>query len=362
MHIPGITQPKEEKYDLVIFHQVPNIYRTGDDLLSKYKDVAQWFILGSQSDLNAFNRINNSLRIANQIRRSDRVTPVYNQSFSKFTFEGSKVSLMEKLPPVSVPFAEYSLSNSSEVLLTQRVGNIDTGKPLLIVNQNGNTKTAILTGEGIWQWRLEEFALEDSHESFDELVSKLVQFLSTKEDKRRLRVYPIRNEFYDFEKVIFESEVYNEIYERIYGQKINLSITNAQGKTTTYSFTSDEGNTRFEISGLPKGIYSYVASAQLQDRVERSSGEFTVRDLQLEALNNTANHNLLRQLSGKSGGTFYTPAQLRALEDELLKKRKPNIIHSTEDLSEMINLKWIFFLLLGLAALEWSVRKYQGSY
>lgn len=362
IHIPEINKVKDEKYDLVIFHQIPNIYRTGNELLNKYKNVSKWFILGAQSDLNTFNRINKNVKVVNRISRMDKVTPVFNNNFNKFTFESDKIGMIQKLPPVSVPFADYSISNSSEVLLYQRVGNIGTDRPLLVINQEGNIKDAILTGEGIWQWRLEEFSLADSHESFDELISKIVQYLSTKEDRRKLRVYPINNEFYDFEKVVFESEVYNDIYERVYDQKINLTITDEAGKTATYSFVSGQGSTRFEISGLKKGVYRYLATAQVQGKAESSGGEFTIKDLQLESLNNTADHNLLRQLAQKTDGRFYTPNQITALKSALLDNPKPNIIHSAENLSELINLKWIFFLLLALVAGEWVVRKYQGSY
>ncbi|MDX2306575.1 MAG: VWA domain-containing protein [Microscillaceae bacterium] len=362
LHIPGLNVLKQEKYDLVIFHQIPSIYRGGNELLAQFRDVAKWFILGAQSNLNIFNQENKSLGVVGRFGRMDQVTPVFNRQFNKFSFEGDKIAKIEKLPPIQVPFADYNVSNSTEVIMTQRVGNLDTEKPLLVIDESGSVKTAVLAGEGLWQWRMEEYALGDSHEAFDDLISKLIQYLSTKEDRRRLRVYPINAEFYDFEKVVFETEVYNEIYERVYDQKINLTLTNEKGKSNRYSYTVTEGNTRYEISGLPKGIYRYSASATVQNRAEQSSGEFTVKDLQLEALNNTADHNLLRQLAQKTEGKFYLPNQLNDLEKDLLAQRKPNIIHSTEDIAEMINLKWLFFLLLGLACLEWVTRKYQGAY
>ncbi len=362
VHIPGINPLKEDKYDLVIFHQIPSLYRTGDELINRFRNVSRWFILGAQSNLNRFNQISKNLKVSGRAGRMDKVTPVYAKNFNKFTFEGDKKTMIEKLPPVSVHFADYNVSNNAEVILSQRVGNIETEKPLLVVSQDGNLKNAVMTGEGFWQWRLEEYALSDSHESFDDLMAKLIQYLSTKEDKRRLRVYPINNEFYDFEKVVFESEVYNNIYERVYGQKINLTLTNEEGKTSNYTFTSNEGNTRYEISGLPKGVYSYQATAQLQGGAESVSGEFTIKDLQLESLNYTADHNLLRQLSENSGGDFYYPTQVENLRKDLLDNRKPNIIHSTEELAELINLKWIFFILLALVGVEWATRKYQGGY
>ncbi|TAE73819.1 MAG: VWA domain-containing protein [Bacteroidetes bacterium] len=360
--IPNIFQRKEEKYDLVIFHQIPNIDGIGNEVLNAFPESSKWFIIGGQTDLSQLNNINKSIKILGRQGRTDQITPTFNRNFARFGLENNKMSKIDKLPPVSVPFGDYALANGVDIVLFQRVGNTSTSKPLLVLDGNNSPRTAVLTAEGIWQWRLEEFALENSHESFDDLISKTAQFLSTKEDKRKLRVYPINNEFYDYEKVVFESEIYNDLYERIYDQKINLTLVDNEGKTRTYNFTSAEGNTRFEISGLPKGIYNYNATAQIRGKSEQSTGQFTIKSLQLEALTMTADHNLLQQLSQKTKGKFYLPTQLETLKKDVLSNRKPNLLHSSEEISEMINLKFIFFVLLILLTTEWGVRKYQGSY
>jgi hypothetical protein len=44
---------------------------------------------------------------------------------------------------------------------------------------DNNRKIAVLIGEGIWRWRLNEFADTGNTVAFDELFSKLVQYLST---------------------------------------------------------------------------------------------------------------------------------------------------------------------------------------
>ncbi|HAS47480.1 MAG TPA: hypothetical protein DCS93_43795, partial [Microscillaceae bacterium] len=364
LHIPGITKLKNEKYDLVIAHQVPNIYRNGRDLLARFRKQKTpiFYVLGAQSDLRAFNSLNTGLRVIRRGRQVDAVTPIFNDKFNTFNFEREKISVFKKLPPASVPFGNYAASNSAQVILYQRVGSIETQKPLLVINELNGVKSAILAGEGMWEWRQEEYALNEKHEIIDELVSKVVQYLSTKEDKRRLRVYPINNEFYDFEKVVFQTEMYNELYERIYDVKVNLSITDEEGKASTYSFTPTEGSARFEISGLGKGVYKYSATATIKNKNEVSAGEFTIKSLQLEALNNTADHNLLRQLSQKTAGKFFNMNQTAALKKAVLDTRRPNKLHSSEEIQEMIHLKWIFFVLMALATIEWVIRKYQGSY
>jgi len=365
LHIPNLNKLPQEKFDLVIFHQVPNVLGKGNNLVAelKKKGTPIWFILGGQTDVNSFNQLNNTLKISGRSGQLDEVQAVLEGSFDKFIIDKELTQvILPELPPLTVIFGEYAVGNSAEVLFKQKVGNITTEKPLLILNQNNQEHIAILAGEGIWHWRLEEFALHKEQDLVDEIILKTIQFLTTKEDKRKLRVYPVANEFYDFEKVIFETEIYNDLYEKIYGPKVSLKISTTGSPIKSYNFTPSAGNSRFEISELPKGVYQYTATATIKGKTETASGEFTVRNLQLEALNYTADHNLLKQVAKNTKGEFFLPNETEKLQKRILETKKPNLLHSTEDLKELLNLKWIFFLLVGLATLEWATRKYQGSY
>ncbi len=356
--------PKDEKYDLVIAHQIPDNYNIGSTLLKKYADLGTpvWYILGGQSNTGQLNTLNHSVFVSARNGQLDQVTPVFNNAFSLFKFVGDQAGILQKLPPVTVPFGDYRVAPGSEVILYQRVGNLVTNKPLLVVSTQKEHKSAVMLGEGLWEWRLEEYALTQKQEVVDELILKLVQYLSSKEDKRKLRVYPVNEEFFDFEKVVFEAEAYNDIYEKIYDQKIRLDITDEAGKVRTYSFTTSESNSRFEISGLPQGVYRYKGFASVLNKPQTTEGEFTVKDLQLEALNMTADHNLLRQVAQQSNGQFFLPQQTGQLQQLFTTNKPPDVIQSNEELLEMINLKWIFFLLLVLATAEWGMRKYSGEY
>ncbi len=364
VHIPGLNPLKEDKYDLVIFHQVPDEANALSPLLDKYlqSQTAIWYITGQQTNLSRFNEINGVLKIAARSQQRDDVTPAYNQNFDRFKFDAQRQAIFQKFPPVSVPFGDYTLNNGAEVLLYHRVGSITTEKPLLAMQSAEGRKTAVLAGEGLWQWRLREYELTQKHESFDELISKLVQLLSAKEDKRKFKVYPIVSEVYDTERVVFEAEVYNDIYEKIYNQKISLSITDEEGKVNNYSFVNTEANSRFELSGLPQGVYRYTATGQVKGASEKSSGEFTVLKRDLEALNTTADHQLLRQLASQTGGVHVHNNQLDNLAEVLLSKKAKEIIRTNEAMMEIIHIQWLFWLLLALASIEWFVRKYKGSY
>ena len=220
----------------------------------------------------------------------------------------------------------------------------------------------MLAGEGLWAWRLEEYALTDKQEVVDELVQKVIQLISVKEDRRKLRVYPIRNEFVAGEKVIFETELYNDIYERLYDKPVRLEISDEKGITRSYNYTPTAANSRFEISRLPQGAYRFRATVNVNGKTEQSAGQFVVRDLQLEALNTTADHGLLRQLSQQTGGQFYGPTRIDDLVRNLTARPRPARLTSNEEMNEIINWRWLFFVVLTLVTVEWGLRKFYGGY
>jgi hypothetical protein len=211
-------------------------------------------------------------------------------------------------------------------------------------------------------WRLEEFSLTDKQEIIDEVVMKTLQLISIKDDKRKLRVYPISSNFSIDEKVIFENEAYNDIYERIYNQDIKLDITDEKGKVRSFSYTTTKDNSRFEITGLLEGVYRYKASTQVLGRGEFVDGQFIVRNADLESLNTTADFNMLRTLATQNNGKFFVVNQLEKLKAFLSSNKAPDKVTSVEEMNEFINLKWVFFVLLLLATVEWGIRKYLGSY
>ena len=364
IHIPGFNTFKKDKYDLVIFHQIPDVSNTAQRLMEDFlaEGVATWFITGGQSDLDYFNRVNGVLEIAAAGWQTDRVTPSFNPDFQRFIYDVAYQSQLNDFSPVIVPYGDVTIKPDAQVVLYQQVGTIVTKKPLLAIRNEDEKKMGVLIGEGFWQWRLQEFANNENHESFDDLISKMVQYLSSKEDKRKFKVYPINNEIYDTESVVFETEIYNNIYERVYNQEVDLTITGENNAQQKYTYNISQNNSRYTVTGLDQGIYKYYASTNLDGQKEASAGEFTVKALQIEDLNLTADHQLLRAVSIQNGGKFYYPEELNELSDELTNQKVQGIIRTSEAYLPIINLPWVFFLLIALASIEWFTRKYNGGY
>ena len=270
--------------------------------------------------------------------------------------------MSDQMPPVRSPFGNINYDSESSVLLFQRVGSITTLRPLLLFRSDDDKKSGILFAEGLWKWKLFDFAENKSNNLFNELVLKTVQYLTTKDDKRKFRVYPRKNEYFEKESIVFQAEAYNSLYEPIYGTKVDLVLTNDLGERLDFTFVTSQSNASFSIRNLEAGIYTYSGTSIVNNESISVGGEFLVKEMNIEAVNLTADHHLLMDLAAKSGGDFYTLSNFDQLENSLIQSKPPELIHSTEQFLPMINIQWAFFILLILITSEWLVRKYQGGY
>ena len=363
-YIEGINEYAEDKYDVIILHQVPGRRGKYQEILAKISNekIPTLFIYGNQSDINRFNEINGAVRIQPISYQRDNVFPLYNTGFSKFLYDDNNIEVLSEFSPVKVPFANFDILPQAEVMLYQKVGKVKTQKPLLLIQRTNEWTSAVLLGEGIWSWRLQEYSKFGTHNAFDEMISKIIQYLSTKADKRKFKVYPVKTEFLNSENIVFETEVYNDIYEQTYGHKIDLRITDEQNSTSGYSYVTNEKNSRYKISGLENGIYSYKASSVIEGENNSLSGTFTVKDLQIETTKLTADHNIMKNIAAMNGGKFYERDKLEQLKSDILSQEKVYKIYSSEKYLAIINMKWGFFILIIFVSAEWFLRKYYGSY
>lgn len=368
LHIPGIeetapTNLQPENIDLAIFHQAPDQRGRTRDVFQRFSRsrTSLFLVVGPTTDLNQVAQQQLPLVFEQPPRQYDEVTPSANPAFANFTLSSEVNTAFAGYPPVQVHFGKLVLPPTITPLLFQRVGNLTTEKPLLYI-LNEERKTAIMMGEGMWRWRLHEFSRTEKTEAFDELIGKLVQFLSTTDDKRKFRSYTTQQQFADTEPVVFESQVYNDIYEPVYGNTVNLELTDEQGKRTQYSYILSPGNSRYAINGLREGVYRYRSSTTLDGKTEEIRGQFLVFEQQIELQNLTADFDLLRKLSQSSGGMFHTLAQWNEAQQKLVQAEARSVIRSEARYDSLINLKWIFFVLLLLIGAEWFLRKYFGGY
>ena len=353
-----------EKFDLVIFHQLPDRRGVSLPFIQRFKQAktASLWIYGGLTDVNRLNTTNDIMNVQAVAGEYDDIMAVFNPAFGNFTLTDDLQRSFNDFPPLTVPFGKISLRENSTVMLHQRVGSLNTNKPLIAVTAATDARSGLILGSGLWRWKLTDYAQNGDNVLFNELISKLVQFLSSKEDKRKFKLYPLKNEFIINDPVVFESEVYNDLYERIYGTKIDLQLEDDKGNRSGYTYIPAEGNTQYAINGLKEGVYKYRGSTVIEGETLVAEGEFLVKEIQLEELNLTADFDLLRRLSKKSGGEFFPVDQMDKLQAALSSEKGQGIIHSDVKYLPFINLQWLFFLILLLISIEWFIRKYSGSY
>jgi hypothetical protein len=233
--------------------------------------------------------------------------------------------------------------------------------PLWAFSNQNNEKTAYLFGEGLWKWRMLDYVENESHYATNELIGKTIQYLTVKDDKRKFRVYPTKNVFEEDEPVRFIGELYNASYELINTNDIKLKLINENKQVFNYTFSKNGKSYALEIGLMSPGAYQFTANAEGIE--ETISGKLIVTALQTELVNTTADFGLLRDLSQKHKGEFLQASEIAKLADKIKANTAvTSVTYNEKKPDELINLKWVFFLLLILISAEWFIRKYEGAY
>lgn len=353
-----------EAYNLVILHQVPSNTNLAADLTKelKEKSIPTLYFLGPQSAIPMWNGLDLGVEIQADKNNFQEVLPDVNKNFSLFTLPEEMVRMIGAFPPLTAPFGKYQRANNIVPFIDQRIGNITTSRPLVAFGKDIDRRWGIFTGTGIWRWRLMNYANTGSHDSFNELVMKIVQYLSLRENKRQFRVFHERS-FFDNETVVFEAEVYNESYELINTPEVDITIVNDEGDKFPFSFIRMGQGYYLEAGTFPQGKYEYTSRVNLGDTTYTSVGAFTVTELDIESLRTTADHNLLFNIAAQTGGKSYTPGQLTELSNELSEKPeiKP-VVFSHLRYLPLMDFPWILAGLIALLTIEWFARRRLGSY
>ncbi|MCB9292836.1 MAG: VWA domain-containing protein [Lewinellaceae bacterium] len=352
-------------FDFIILHQLPSRSNDAAGLLNSIRqaNIPHLFVVGSQSNLARLNQVQSLASVRAGGDNVNEVQGRVNNGFAFFKLSERLADNIANFPPLLAPFGEYALSGNGQALLYQRIGKVDTRYPLLVLGEEDEAKTGILFGEGIWKWRLFDYLQHQNHEIFNELATKTVQYLSLKEDKRRFRASLSKNIFNENESIFFDAELYNESFELVNEPDARLSITDSEGKEYNFTFNRSGDAYRLDAGILPVGDYRFQATTNYNGENFTYSGQFSVQPIQLESYETTADHGLLRLLSEKYGGQLVYPSEAASIADMIRQRETVRpIIYETSRTQPLINLKWLFFALLGLLTLEWFFRRYFGGY
>jgi hypothetical protein len=363
---------KIEDYNLVILHQLPssanNVQSVIENIKSRKKSIL--FILGSQTSPALLNNAQTILSLSGGNGSTTDAFPVINADFNLFNIPDNVKQVLSHWPPLAAPFGEYRVSPGAVTLFAQRIGSVTTKYPLLVFQQDLDGRAAIIAGEGLWRWRINDYQESGNQDAFNSLMSSIVQYLSVKADERQFRVRLEKEQqgsgnhiFSENESIVFHGELLNESNELINDPDPTLTVKDAEGKEYPFVFSKTGNSYSLNAGYFPVGDYTYQAKVNYNKKHLFASGSFTVSATQLEFESTRANHQLLYALSQKTGGKLVYPSQLNDLEKTIGSKQeiKP-ILYSSTRTEPLINLRWLIVPILLLLALEWGIRKFNGGY
>ena len=355
---------KVTDYSLFILHQLPSATNQSNRLTDEIikNKIPVLFILGSQSDLSRLNQFKTGLTLSGFNQSTNEALPMLNKDFPLFMLSTPMEKLFVVLPPLISPFANYQISNATYILAYQKLGQAITNIPLIAFTQTAEVRYGIIAGEGIWKWRMQDFAINATHQTFDDLINKTVQYLSQPGDKGNFRLY-WNNYYAENEPVDFSARLYNDTDEPITGPEVEMQITNEDGKEYNYSFTTNGLIYQLSAGSLPAGLYSFKALTDPGTGVVTRSGNFVVSPLNLEDVNTVANHRLLNAMASETGGTSFVPADVQKII-EVIKNRediKP-VVYSKKRYTDLVDFFPLLMLIILLMGVEWFLRKFHGSY
>lgn len=357
--------PLIRQYDVVILHNLPSNKHKISGTIQEINKIKKpvFYITGASTNMTDQNSSQDVIKVTGGNKSMNDITPILTENFDLFTIDEEMEGDLRKYVPLKVPFGEYRTQATSKVLLNQKIGNVETKYPLLAYSDQNNHKQAVLSGEGLWRWRLYEYQEFEEYKHSPNLIMKTLQYISQKDDKRQFRAFVAKNSYKENEAITFDAQLYNENYESINTPEANLTIKNEAGEKFDYTFSKTNNYYFVDAGRFPEGNYTYSASSNYNGKDLTAGGKFNVESIIKEQYDLTARHGLLHDLSKKFGGSVVFPNQMASISTALIESEtiKP-ILYQKAETSPVLDLWWLLALLILILAVEWFLRRYFGSY
>lgn len=341
-------------YQLVILYQPINSFEQVFKEIST-KKLNYFIISGLSTNWEFLNKIQDNFS-KNAISQAEEYHPVFNLNYASFISNDIGFS---NFAPLEDVFGEVTFSIPINTLLFQKIGTIETDKPLFATFENNNQKGAILLGENSWRWRMNSFTSTKTFELFDGFMSKSIQYLASNSKNNRLNI-DINPLYYANETIQISASYLDKNYNFDNRAKLWLTVNSKENnfiKKVPFALI----NNRFsvEISNIPPGEYLYTVSVENQEN--KASGNFKIVPFEVEQQFTNANDVKLKIVASKTKGQIYYNEQEAKLIADLKADNRFKIIQKSSIIeTPLINWKWLLgFIILSLT-IEWFVRKYYG--
>ena len=340
-------------FNLIVFHSIKNL---NEKFILEIFESKIPLLLFCTNDFNNINTFFSSVDFLNK-GSVDEVYPFLSSTFDDFQLSDSVKNMISLMPPLKLQFGSYFVNNPSKVLLYQKIKDINSLNPLISF-ENIDKRIGIIFGEGYWKWRLRNFYLNNSHNSFDDFFNKVIQYLVTNEDKSKLRL-DYNKSYFENESIIISAELYNSSFDLYNKKNIELKLFNSKNEIFDYNFDKYENSYSLNIGALESDNYRFEVFVKDSD-VSTKTGVITVKPVKVEELNLISDYNFLNNLSSANNGSLFWPNEINLLISEIKSSKSQKIIRTSNDILKLIDINSLLIFLLFFIFLEWFIRKYNG--
>ena len=335
---------------VVLLYQPDGSFENAMKVLEE-KELNYLLVTGRHTDWNFLNTVQNSFSKKNS-GIVENVFPVFQNDFDLFYTEDLSY---EKFPPLADFFGEIDFAGSHEVLLSQRINDVNTGIPLLVAFSENNTKRIVLFGENIWKWRAQSFGTEKSFEKFDLFFNSLMQYLQLTNRNQSMDLFyePVYNAN---ESIKIQVKNYDSNLNVELNSKLVLRLNDSVGE---FPFYVKNNIYEVEINNLTAGRYTFTVEELGRD--QKQYGTFLVVPFSSEQESQRPNMNDLQRLARESKGVEFYEDQFEEIKLELLENPAFKTVQKERNnLISLIDWKWLLGLIVLSLSLEWLLRKYRG--
>jgi uncharacterized membrane protein len=229
--------------------------------------------------------------------------------------------------------------------------------PLLITQNYGRGRTAILASGGTWRWQM---ALPSGDHTHDAFWQQLLRWLVA--DTPGRVVSSVSNPMlFDEGKVQISAEVRAQDFTPAPDALVQAHISAPGGPSTTLDMAPDPntpGKFQAEWNAPRPALYSVLVTAKRADAdLGSDSLDFERMDGVAENFHLEQNRDLLERLAKQTGGRYMQPSEASHLARDI-PYSEAGI--SFRQIKELWNMPVVFLLILLLCCSEWLLRRRWG--
>lgn len=309
-------------------------------------------VTGVNTDWNFLNRVQPFFK--KNAHNREFVQGFLNSGYSVFQVDDIGFS---GFPPLETSLGTLTFSISYQTLLEQSIHSITTDSPLATTFEVEGLKMGVLDGEGWWRWRAATYVKNKNFKPFDDFVSGVVQYLASARQRTRLEVFS-ESFYYNSNDVKITAQFFDQNFVFNNNAFLQIVVKNQEsGEQFSYPFLLRNNYYEVNLSHLPEGEYTYTVS--VKDENLSRSGQFSIVAYEVERQFVNADIQRLQALAGSN--LLNTANSYTRLIDKLLENEDfMPVQKSNEKTVPLVDWKWLLFLLTGVLALEWFLRKYNG--